>query len=570
MGRKRGSGPQQPVKDPGGQRGTGPQKPVGPPAAQPGTGPQKTAGAPEAREVPRSELYLQAYLQKDIGKSRSHNEDYVGQFVPPDNRRLAQKGAIYLAADGMGGHNAGEVASQGAVELTIGEYYADTTHDIGTSLVRAVRAANKQIYEWAQADAAKAGMGTTLVAAVVQGRKVFVANVGDSRAYLIRNGKITQITEDHSWVEEQVRAGLLSKEQARRHPQRNVVTRALGSKPSVEVDLFEGELKEGDILFLCTDGLTGHVEEQEIAAVVQEHPIQEAAQLLIDQANARGGSDNIGVVIVSAQEPPPTEVAPAPAEEKAARAIPLIPIMGGVAAVLAVVLVSLFVFRPGGGGKATATSVAMVASPATTTAVPEVTQAPTSEVLATPLPTEEPTLAPQETPGEPTATLAPSSTAAPTYTPRPPATNTPRPTNTRPARATNTPRPSYPPPTLVSPREEDAQALTGDVTFVWSYSGSLGEGEAFQVWMWRDNEPHLGAAEVWKLTSQTINLEGVPQLKQAGEYNWTVVVVEEAPPNRRLSPEPTPWQFRYAGPKTPGDGGGNGGGSDEPPPDIRD
>ena len=149
---------------------------------------------------------------------------------------------------------------------------------MGKSLVRAVQAANQQIHAQAQTDPSKSGMGTTLVAAVILGRKVYVANVGDSRAYLINKGSMTQITDDHSWVEEQVRAGLLTPEQAKRHPQRNLVTRALGSKPSVDVDLFEGKVSTGDVILLCSDGLTGRVEDHEIAAIVRDHPPHEAAQ----------------------------------------------------------------------------------------------------------------------------------------------------------------------------------------------------------------------------------------------------------------------------------------------------
>ena len=247
-------------------------------------------------------LDLVAAKLTDVGRKRPHNEDYVEYYVPSDPQQRARKGVTYLVADGMGGHQAGEVASQGAVELVIHQYYSDPDPDVGVSIVRAIRAANKQIYSQAQADPSKSGMGTTLVAAVVLGRKVYVANVGDSRAYLINRTGITQITEDHSWVEEQVRAGLLTPEQARKHPQRNLVTRALGSKSTVEVDLFEGEISASDTLLLCSDGLTGRVDDQEIAAIVREQLPAEAARLLVAQANERGGNDNITVLIVRAEE----------------------------------------------------------------------------------------------------------------------------------------------------------------------------------------------------------------------------------------------------------------------------
>jgi serine/threonine protein phosphatase PrpC len=207
---------------------------------------------------PPQTIELEAVKLTDVGLARPHNEDYVEYVIPSDPQELANKGSLYLVADGMGGHQAGEVASEGAVELVIANYYGDTSNDAATSLVRAFHIANQQLHIQSETEPSKQGMGTTLVAAAILGRKVYVANVGDSRAYLINSSKgITQITEDHSWVEEQVRAGLLTPEQALRHPQRNLVTRALGSRTSVDVDLFEGEIGEGDTLLLCSDGLTG-------------------------------------------------------------------------------------------------------------------------------------------------------------------------------------------------------------------------------------------------------------------------------------------------------------------------
>ena len=178
----------------------------------------------DAQETaPSQEIDLVAVKLTDTGRVRPHNEDYVDFLVPPDPQQQAHKGAIYLVADGMGGHQAGEVASRGAVETTMQRYYADTSRDVGKSLVRAVQAANQHIRTHRlRRDPSKSGMGTTLVAAVILGRKVYVANVGDSRAYLINKGSMTQITDDHSWVEEQARAGLLTPDQAKRHPQRNL------------------------------------------------------------------------------------------------------------------------------------------------------------------------------------------------------------------------------------------------------------------------------------------------------------------------------------------------------------
>jgi serine/threonine protein phosphatase PrpC len=511
----------------------------------------------ETQPVPPSPppLALQAVKLTDVGRVRTHNEDYVDFYVPPDPRQLERKGSIYLVADGMGGHQAGEVASQGAVELVIGQYYSDTTHDIGTSLVRAFRAANQLIYEQAQADASKAGMGTTLTAAVILGRKVYLANVGDSRAYLINAAGITQITEDHSWVEEQVRAGLLTPEQATQHPQRNLLTRALGTKPNVDVDLFEGELGEGDMLFLCSDGLTGRVEDREIAAILKEHPPEEAAQFLVGLANERGGNDNITVLIVSDREatptvaapmavpaPPPASV-PAPIQKKPTRKFPLIPILAVVATVLILALGGLLLVP--------LLSREPTATPTTPAVAPTATLLPTIEATqpgdVTQAPVETNTAAVGETPGEPTATLAATFTPSPSTPtserPQPQPSDTPR----SPA---NTPQPSDPAPTLTDPPSE--ADLRGEMTFRWDYpSMPLGLGKAFQILIWKEGDTaHNGAAEFTRWRTQRLNLDEVPQIKTSGpgEYYWTVVVVNKRT-EQRISPEAEPRRFTYTGPQ---------------------
>jgi serine/threonine protein phosphatase PrpC len=411
-------------------------------------------------------LGLQIVKLTDVGRLRPHNEDYLDSYIPSDPQALERKGAIFLVADGMGGHQAGEVASKGAVELVIEQYYADTTHDIGTSLVRAFRAANQQIYSQAQADASKAGMGTTLVAAVILGRKVYLANVGDSRAYLVNKKGITQITEDHSWVEEQVRAGLLTPEQAHRHPQRNLLTRALGTKAAVDVDLFEGELSEGDSLLLCTDGLTGRVENAEIAAIVQKHPPEEAARLLIAQANERGGNDNITALIVSDWHGMPTAAMPVPAvvQKKPASSLPLLPILMGVAGLLVLALAAYFILPPLLKGRATATPT--VTSPALTATLSPATEAvPTTEV--SPAPSETVTLEVTGTLPVATSTLAlPTPTFTPTleFTPTPTFTLTPTPTFTLTPTPTFTPTPTVTPTVTPTPTPTLTPSLTATVT----------------------------------------------------------------------------------------------------------
>ena len=266
------------------------------------------------REPHSTRLELRFGQKSDRGPSRALNEDYADCFVAADEAQRRDKGAIFLVADGMGGHQAGEVASRMAVERVRQEYYADAAHEPGDSLVRAFKVANRALYDYALSDPSKAGMGTTLVAAVVLGRRVCVANVGDSRAYLISKKTITQITKDHSWVEKQVQAGLLTREQAERHPQRNLITRALGAKASVEVDLFEGELHGGDVLLLCTDGLSGPLSERQMTRIVGSQPPTQAAAQLVAQANVQGGEDNASAIVVEATTPHRKESGPTPLE----------------------------------------------------------------------------------------------------------------------------------------------------------------------------------------------------------------------------------------------------------------
>ena len=491
--------------------------------------------------TPSQTLDLAAAKLTDVGRKRPHNEDSVDYYVPPDAQQRARKGATYLVADGMGGHQAGEVASQGAVDSVIAQYYSDPDPDVGASLVRAIRAANKQIHSQALADPSKSGMGTTLVAAVVHGRKVYVANVGDSRAYLINRAGITQITEDHSWVEEQVRAGLLTPEQARKHPQRNLVTRALGSKPVVEVDLFEGEISPGDTLLLCSDGLTGRVSDQEIATIVKEHLPNEAARLLVAQANERGGNDNITVLIVRAQEEQLTM--PMPVVARPARRAKLVPILIGAAVILALVLGGLAAAKVLLFDKPTATPAEStpLATPTTTPVPGDLSTeeaAPAGTELQSPVRVETPTNSQSEMP-DPTTTLAPTSIDTPQPTPTstslaPAITLSPLPTTA----------PLVPVPTLVQPSQD--LDVKGQVLFKWQYSHALNTSEAFQVLIWRDGAlEHLGAAGFTRQTEQGIDLDILLRDRGGpGQYWWSVVVVDEGT-EARLSDEATPWRFNY-------------------------
>ncbi len=226
----------------------------------------------------------------DTGRQRRDNEDSAYARAP-----------VFVVADGMGGAQAGEVASRIAVEA-----FEQGLPDSGSPeerLATRVREANQQIYERSRADRGRAGMGTTLTAAYVDDTHVAIAHVGDSRAYLFRDGSLQRLTQDHSLVDELVRRGKLTEEQAAEHPQRSIITRALGPEPDVEVDTWTYPARAGDVVLLCSDGLTSMISEERVKAVLTEHDnLDEAADALIRAANEAGGRDNITVVLFRLEE----------------------------------------------------------------------------------------------------------------------------------------------------------------------------------------------------------------------------------------------------------------------------
>ncbi len=246
---------------------------------------------------PFQRFCLNIAQRTDVGRQRHHNEDNVAYIVPKDALLQAKKGALFIVADGMGGHAAGEVASEIAVSSVSTLYYHDDDSDVAASLLRSINYTNAIIYQRAREQAEHNGMGTTCVAAVLLDDKAYIANVGDSRAYIVRHGWVRQISQDHSWVAEQVRAGAMTEADARMHQLRNMITRSLGSLPEVQVDLFIEQVQEGDTLVLCSDGLSGMVNDNEIAQIVEQYPPQECVHHLIERANAHGGPDNITVLV---------------------------------------------------------------------------------------------------------------------------------------------------------------------------------------------------------------------------------------------------------------------------------
>jgi serine/threonine protein phosphatase PrpC len=234
--------------------------------------------------------------------ARANNED--SWSTPPAHlspELATAKGWLYIVCDGMGGHRAGEVASHMAVQIVQQLYYGDPNPDVADSLRQAIEEANRRIYHEATTNSEWYGMGTTLAAAVLRGHEVTVANVGDSRMYLIRSGQATQISQDHTWVAERLQAGILTTEEARIHPQRNVVTRSLGTQPYVQVDIFRPQpVGLGDVLLLCTDGLSEMVRDAEIAAIVsQSRKSTTAVQQLVRMARRRGAPDNVTALMVA-------------------------------------------------------------------------------------------------------------------------------------------------------------------------------------------------------------------------------------------------------------------------------
>jgi len=245
----------------------------------------------------------------DVGRKRKGNEDSL--IASPEQR-------LFVVADGMGGHAAGEVASKVAVD-SINEFVCLTGGDEeitwpfgldtgisydGNRLKTSVRYANRKVLEAVKEKAEYEGMATTVAAVLVDGATANIAHVGDSRVYLFRGGELQQLTSDHSWVNEQLQSGIISADQARSHPLRNVVTRALGGKVDLQVDIQAQPMEPGDILLVCSDGLTTMVPDEEITRVLAEASgdIELGAPNLVAEANAHGGEDNITVILLQFQE----------------------------------------------------------------------------------------------------------------------------------------------------------------------------------------------------------------------------------------------------------------------------
>jgi serine/threonine protein phosphatase PrpC len=248
-------------------------------------------------------LELEAGGLTDAGPHRTNNEDSIGCFVPADPLALQRKGYLYVVADGLGGHNAGEVASSSAVARLGEEYYSPSNHTrIEPALRQAVQAANLRIHELVHRNPDYRSMETTLSAVAIAGTQAYIAHVGDSRIYHWRAGRLSQLTADHSEAAELVRMRILKPERVRDHPGRNTLTRTLGSRLIPRPDYLRQPVAAGDQFVLCTDGLWSEVEEPEIVEILSAHPPEQACRELIGRALERDCQDNVSVQVVRVLE----------------------------------------------------------------------------------------------------------------------------------------------------------------------------------------------------------------------------------------------------------------------------
>lgn len=235
-------------------------------------------------------------VKTDIGIIRDNNQDSYYVFSSEDY-------PLFIIADGMGGHKAGEIASKMAIEIisnNLKNYLINSSVEnkkIEDGIRKSIDEANKEIYKKSKEDEKYSGMGTTVTLAYVINDRIFIGHVGDSRAYLLRNGVLSQLTQDHSLVEELIRNGSISKEEAKHHPQRNIITRAVGTSGDIKADVILEKKHKDDILLLCTDGLTNMVDEIQIRdSLIMNEDIQKACEDLVKLSNDRGGFDNITVI----------------------------------------------------------------------------------------------------------------------------------------------------------------------------------------------------------------------------------------------------------------------------------
>ena len=243
---------------------------------------------------------IEVSVQSDIGCLRQNNEDSFGYWEPEDDQQFLRKGRLAVVADGMGGYEGGQEASRLAVETLVEVYRDFGGDDPQAALVEALQTAHEQIREYSFAHPELRGMGTTCTAAAIVQDALYYVHVGDTRLYLIRDGQITRVTRDHSYVGRLVESGMISREEAETHPQRNILTAALGTNPDLIMDS-PGQpkpLRPEDVLLICSDGLWGQVRDSEILDAVENKSAEQTGRKLIELARERGGPDNITVEVL--------------------------------------------------------------------------------------------------------------------------------------------------------------------------------------------------------------------------------------------------------------------------------
>ena len=249
---------------------------------------------------------MKVFYKTDKGIVRTNNEDSLLVIPPWEKIAISKDACLFIVADGMGGHNAGEVASSLAMAYSQ-KWFAefDSSKDISVEHVKdLITNANEEVWEYSQKHPETVGMGTTFTSILFKGNKAIVGHIGDSRLYRFRNGQLTQLTNDHSLVGEQVKNGNLTPEQARVHPARNILSRVLGARQFITPDIFEIEVTVSDRFLLCSDGVYSMLPEDGIKKILLENPIENWAQNLIEEANKAGGKDNSTIIALEITEFP--------------------------------------------------------------------------------------------------------------------------------------------------------------------------------------------------------------------------------------------------------------------------
>ena len=264
-----------------------------------------TAEYAKEQLVPAADLRVRlrttVSCKTDIGRMRENNEDKFEYFIPEDDHSLATRGHIYVVCDGMGGHEAWQIASELACKTFIDVYRSHPAEEPAQAMHAATQAANRFVVDNARTFPKRKGMGCTLTAVILLQDRMYVVNVGDSRSYLLRDGNLLRLTVDHTVAEEYVHLGMLTKEQAESHPQKHVLTRAIGAEPA-NADVASHMLEVGDLFMLCSDGLINHVGDEAIGETLRTKSTSEAAWSLVGQALLGGGSDNTTVMVVRVDE----------------------------------------------------------------------------------------------------------------------------------------------------------------------------------------------------------------------------------------------------------------------------